>query len=529
MSSRRSLLFSAFLCFHASAAASLCAALQWNAALKEPMEASWAGLLILGIGIPLTISSLVAPFSAVVLRRLLSRVGSRVPQFLVFLFLFAIAVLATLVTGLASSADLVDSSLTRWLGGWMILTTSTSASALLLFLGNASPHLSSRFLSGAFLIGSFLGIIITGFTHDLGSLAPVLVFLGLSLVGLWIGRREIVEGMDATLVHTVARSERLSDCLRSLPSARSSLLLFSAYLALLAGTLCVLPRIWLNQGGAPQGELPPPAFLLATLLIGSVIGLLGGGILCRRSRLSARWITFAFLLGSPVATLAAALEPSYAGGLFVVCGIPAGLLARLHRQVLFNSLAARGIRLPRELETTILASLGAGFSLIGGLVMVVEQWSPVIWIAGALLAVGHLAYVTLWWKLYASPSEEDSRPMEFPWVPGIALQEERQRAGDARSVTVLYEVPVENRSAFQDATGDLRRVRKLEGALQWRLTRDPERPERFRESYLLESWTDYQEVLRHETDADREIKQRVFNLNDWDSLPLETHEALEET
>jgi hypothetical protein len=45
---------------------------------------------------------------------------------------------------------------------------------------------------------------------------------------------------------------------------------------------------------------------------------------------------------------------------------------------------------------------------------------------------------------------------------------------------------------------------------------------------VLESWSDYQETLRHESPSDRAAKQRVFDLNDWDSLPREDHERLEE-
>ena len=239
----------------------------------------------------------------------------------------------------------------------------------------------------------------------------------------------------------------------------------------------------------------------------------------------------ACLLATPIALLAASLQPGLTVGATGVAGIAAGFVGTVHRRFLFAAWGARGIRLPRELESATLLALGVSLALAGSFLIVIEQWSPSSWIPTGVLTATYLGFAVLWWRQspIAKPSPIPGSPIDVPWVPGYALDEERRQPADARSVTIRYEVPEENRDAFREAMIALKEVRQREGALQWRLSQDVENPERFTESYLLESWADYQATLRHETEADRETKQRVFNLNDWDSLPLESHEALEES
>jgi quinol monooxygenase YgiN len=174
-------------------------------------------------------------------------------------------------------------------------------------------------------------------------------------------------------------------------------------------------------------------------------------------------------------------------------------------------------------------------------------WVITLSISSPFGAVGFIAILlcvatalTFRWLKQDSPksAEEESTDREaMPlaetsstlfYLPGCGITEHTPHAHDGRAITILYDVPSSKRDDFREAMAMIAKVRRCQGALHWRLSQDLEKPARFTESYLLESYQDYQQVLRHERAEDLAAKQHVFELNDWDSLPYESHEEITE-
>lgn len=73
-------------------------------------------------------------------------------------------------------------------------------------------------------------------------------------------------------------------------------------------------------------------------------------------------------------------------------------------------------------------------------------------------------------------------------------------------VTIEYRVDPERGRAFERAMGDLRRVRRRDGAIRWGLWADPAAPGRFLESFVVGSWIEHMRQHERVTNADRELQ-----------------------
>ncbi len=341
---------------------------------------------------------------------------------------------------------------------------------------------------------------------------------------------------------SIGRFARLVDLLGTEAKARHWLLLFGALFGLTTAALAWLPALWSPleslRGDGDFGP-GPVALVLGGWLAGWAAGSLAPPSRSPEPGRGRRAITPLLVLLGLGGLALLARDPVTMAGSALLVGLPLGRVGRRCREAWLAALDRKGARLPRESEAAIGATLCGGLLLIGGLFAVGE------WLLGSplpptiLFVSGFLLLAFLSWRLGnatpapAGPAGDDRRAGDGgrsldPYLPGFAPPPASPSLDDGRSVTILYEIPLKNLAEFREAMAKLGRVRRREGALQWRLSRDLEKPERFTESYLLESWADYQEAIRHETPADRAIKQRVFDLNDWDSLPYESHRALEE-
>jgi MFS family permease len=74
-------------------------------------------------------------------------------------------------------------------------------------------------------------------------------------------------------------------------------------------------------------------------------------------------------------------------------------------------------------------------------------------------------------------------------------------------ITVDYRVPPENVATFLEAATLLGRSRRRYGAFQWEIFRDPARPDRFVETYMVESWGDH--LRQHErVSVEQEVDEK---------------------
>ena len=91
-------------------------------------------------------------------------------------------------------------------------------------------------------------------------------------------------------------------------------------------------------------------------------------------------------------------------------------------------------------------------------------------------------------------------------------------------ISVQYHIPPENYAEFNHAIHQLRGVRLRDGAIRWGIYRDAIDPERFHETFLMESWLDYLRSRERVTAADEAIRAHVRSLHQGDSPPTVSYQ-----
>jgi hypothetical protein len=86
-------------------------------------------------------------------------------------------------------------------------------------------------------------------------------------------------------------------------------------------------------------------------------------------------------------------------------------------------------------------------------------------------------------------------------------------------VMVEYEISQQNVPAFLKAMADRRRVRIRDGARQWALLRDLERPHIWIEGYHVPTWDDYVRHNLRRTVADAAVTERLRQLHEGPDAP----------
>jgi MFS family permease/quinol monooxygenase YgiN len=100
-----------------------------------------------------------------------------------------------------------------------------------------------------------------------------------------------------------------------------------------------------------------------------------------------------------------------------------------------------------------------------------------------------------------------------PWAHWRQASLLNQHAADVNSgpimVTVEYEVAPEQEAEFLKAIHKFERIRRRDGAYEWDIFRDIEKPNRYVETFLVASWGEHLRQHERATHADREVEERV--------------------
>jgi MFS family permease len=83
-------------------------------------------------------------------------------------------------------------------------------------------------------------------------------------------------------------------------------------------------------------------------------------------------------------------------------------------------------------------------------------------------------------------------------------------------VTITYRVPAGNAAAFLAMINEIGRVRRRDGARRWSVCQDIDDPQYWVERFESPTWLDYLRRQSRPTQADRELRQRMFALIDGD-------------
>ena len=324
-------------------------------------------------------------------------------------------------------------------------------------------------------------------------------FLGILVVlGTW--RRERSES-DLPTEHLAGAVRAGLRYVRNSPALRAVLARSATFMIAASSFLALLPvvaRSELDLSAAGFGAL------LTCFGAGAVIAT--GTLPRMRERVSIdRLVVGATLLVAASLALLAAFD-----------SVPVAVVASLLGGVAWVlCLSSFNIAAQRALPGWVRAR-GMGFYLLtiqGGTAAGAALWGTIasqtdvrvaLGCAAAALALGTL--VALRFRL-ARGEKLDLRSAPYSSEPTLVI-EPRPEQGPVL-VTLEYRVLPENADAFAEAMRKVGRVRRRTGARRWGLFRDPASPERFLETFLVDSWEEHLRQRQRVTATDRRVEDEA--------------------
>ncbi|WP_246681504.1 MFS transporter [Candidatus Tokpelaia sp.] len=260
------------------------------------------------------------------------------------------------------------------------------------------------------------------------------------------------------------------------------------------------------------------AFLYGILLgcfgIGAIIG--GTYNIKIRARLSSEKIIVLSFLGYAAACLIVAFSPYI--WLSCLALFPAGMcwvlaLALFNANVQLSTPRWVVSRALAFYQTASYAGMAAGSWLWGALGDSYGTRASLC-ICGICLCLGAVA--GLKFRIYdigtinLSPTD----PMREP-----ELRLDLQARSGPILITLEYHIAQKNTAEFLQAMTERRRIRLRDGARQWTLLRDLEKPERWVETYHMPTWVDYLRHNQRSTQDDLQVIEILDKLNEGSAPP----------
>lgn len=296
-----------------------------------------------------------------------------------------------------------------------------------------------------------------------------------------------------------------------LSSAMQQVLVFTASASALWALMPLVARQQLGMGAGGYG------LLMAFLGAGAVLAALNSPRLHRRLGLRR------MIACGTVAFAAAALTAALSNNLYVVCVMMlcAGfgwMAVNATLSSVVQTYAANWVR-ARVASMYVLTLMGA--MAFGG-----ATWGALAEYAGlqASLLVSTLCLFA-GMLLTRNSHVELGHEADFAQAPltdNLQLQASVAHADGPVSVEVIYEVPAPQREDFLLAVYAVGKVRRRNGAQNWRLYRDMAEPQRYSERFIVESWLDYlrQQVRMTQADLAQEGHLQQFRREDLQTRRL---------
>jgi MFS family permease len=151
--------------------------------------------------------------------------------------------------------------------------------------------------------------------------------------------------------------------------------------------------------------------------------------------------------------------------------------------------------------------------VFGAMTMGSVVWGQVARLAGLpgahyIAAAGMLVAIALTWQRKLHSGKGIDLTASMHWPEPVVSTEVVDDAGPVM-VTIEYRVDAANRAAFLAAIRHQAGERRRDGAYWWGVFEDVSDPERFVESFHVESWLEHKRQHARVTRADREIEERV--------------------
>ena len=86
-------------------------------------------------------------------------------------------------------------------------------------------------------------------------------------------------------------------------------------------------------------------------------------------------------------------------------------------------------------------------------------------------------------------------------------------------ILIEYRIQLSEKVEFTHALHAVRPIRMRDGAIRWGVYQDTAQPERFVETFVMESWLEFLRARERMTAADRVLRDRVRSFHQGDDEP----------
>ena len=300
------------------------------------------------------------------------------------------------------------------------------------------------------------------------------------------------------------RYVRYSPAIRTL-IIRSGILMFFA-----SGFLALLPSVAHEASRSPMGY----GLLLGSFGLGAVLGAL------TMQRVRARWSAEAvvssgiLIFGLMTLAMGSFRALPILAAVMLVGGASWIVFISLFNVLILNH-TPDWVR-ARVLAVSMLVFQGAmagGSAAWGALATKTGIHSALMW-AGLGTMVSTLTALFL--KL---PNETVDLTPWIHWrLPTVFSHDPAPTEAGPVMVTVEYKVDEVKAPGFIKAINRYGRIRRRDGAYQWGIFRDLENPERYLETFLVDSWAEHLRQHERSTRADRAVTERVRNFTSGEPI-----------
>jgi MFS family permease len=278
-----------------------------------------------------------------------------------------------------------------------------------------------------------------------------------------------------------------------------------------SGLMALMPLVAKDQlGGGPLFY----GLMLGAFGVGAVAGAIGAAKLRRAysTETIVRWASVAFAVAAATAGLSVQLPLTMAGLLLAGAGWVSALAT-------FNvtvQLSAPRWVVARALSLYQMAAFGgiAGGSWLWG-VVAEHQGTVLSLLACAVVLLGCAAFGVL--RPLAQSQDLDLDPLRQWQEPKTAVPVE-PRTGPV-VITTEYRIGQDDQLRFLAAMAERRRIRRRDGALNWRLLRDLSDPELWVERYETPTWLDYARLNSRMTRNDAVVPESLRALHRGPGAP----------
>jgi MFS family permease len=294
------------------------------------------------------------------------------------------------------------------------------------------------------------------------------------------------------------RYVRHSPGIRAL-TIRAGIVMFFA-----SAILALLPTVAQHVGNSSLGY----GFLLGCFGGGAIVGAL------LMQRASARWSidtvvsTAIAILGVTVAWTGVVRTLNAIGLLMLLAGAAWLTFISLF-SALVQGMAPDWVR-ARVLAVFMLVfqgGLAAGSAFWGLVGERAGVQAALLWAGISCVATAAISYR---WRLPTAPP--DVTPWNHWRMPALVKDLEIDLRDGPVLVTVEYFVDARHAQAFVDAMREYEHVRRRDGASRWGIYRDTEVPDRYVETFVVDSWAEHLRQHARLTQADRKLEDRIREL-----------------